>query len=130
MTGVPEWLAPGAKVLVYTANTTVASTRHLKITTVKKLAGKSFTVDDEYEPRFKLADQSGRIQHGGFSSTIRMVVPFESDEARLQLEGLRLYRLQARARNAVETWMRSRNRWNRMAAIEALEAVEVDEVDE
>lgn len=126
MTDTPDWIKPGTKVLIYNPQSRDAASRHLTVALVAKVATQSFTVDNAREPRFKLKNQEARVGEG-WGAFVRRVVPIDSEEAKREIEDLRLHRQRYKARAAVDEWQRKRTRETRLAAIEALEAVEVDE---
>lgn len=120
----PDWLVAGAKVVVF--NDALPSySRNVRVSTIAKVATKSFTVDGE-RVRFSIAKQQ---HHSGnaFLSQTRCVVPFDSDTARAELATARHRQLVFTARDAVQKWERKRTRENRLAAIAALQAIETDE---
>lgn len=125
MTGSLDWITPGAKVVVYTEGG-ISRDENPTVTTIAKVAKKSFTVSKDVEPRFSVDRQESALQ-GGTWGWRRKVVPFDSDEARQMLKREQDRRRIYRARAAVEKWERMRSRENRLAAIAALQAIEVDE---
>lgn len=118
----PEWLVPGAEVVVFTAGSPIP--RNAKRTTIHRVAAQSFTVDGS-DVRFKLTTQEYHQRSGawGFGWT-RRVVPANSIEGRRELAVESEYRLECAARDACETWTRERTRENRLAAIAALQAID------
>lgn len=119
----PDWLKPGAEVVVWTDG---YGRRVLHVTraTVAKVAQKSFTVEgvtDRFDIRTMTAKGGGAWDRG------RSVAPADSDQAKAVLESARHQRLTYKARAAVEAWEKKRTRETRLAAIAALQAVEVDE---
>jgi hypothetical protein len=109
VTDAPEWLVPGAPVVVYNRGGTSTPGNPTK-TKVNKVATKSFTVEGSTE-RFQIRRS-------------RVVAPLDSDEARHELSEARKRKLARLAQHACEQWMRSPGEGNRIAAIEALQAVE------
>lgn len=120
----PTWLVPGAKVVVFN-DTLPGYSRSVRVSTVNKVATKSFTVDGE-QVRFSIGQQKHRTG-SSWTSSARCVVPFDSDAARTELANARARDLTYAARDAVEKWERNRTRENRLAAIAALQAIETDE---
>lgn len=120
-----DWIKPGAAVVLYDTAARRDS-RDVVQTTIKRVAGKSFTVDDRRgEIRFPI-DRLRVRQGGGMlaSSWTRHVVPAGSDTAREVLAEAAMQRAENAARNAVDAWERDRSRENRHAAIAALQALD------
>lgn len=117
----PEWLVPGAPVVLYSEGGT-SSSRGVQTSRVVKVAKQSFTVESEPHRRFRIDTCSSRGP-GTWDAT-RYVVPLDSDRARTELEGARRRLLASKARNAVDEWLSKRTRTTRLAAIAALQAVE------
>lgn len=125
MTESLDWITPGTKVVAYTEGS-ISRDESPTVTTIAKVAKKSFTVAEGREPRFSIDRQESARQGGSWGWT-RKVIPFDSDEARRMLKREHDRRRIYEARVAVEKWERKRSRENRLAAIEALQAIEVDE---
>lgn len=125
MTESADWITKGTKVVVYTEGG-VSRQENPTVTTIEKVAQKSFTVSEEKEPRFSIERRESAMQ-GGAWGWRRKVIPFDSDEARRMLKREQDRLLISKARAAVEKWQRLRSRENRLAAIAALQAIEVDE---
>lgn len=121
----PDWLTPGAKVIVHRTST---GTSRIKVTTIAKIATKSFTVADS-PARYRLSTLD-RHETGTWGAWER-IIPLDSDEGRELLDRERRRRLVVQARNACDRWMVARakgsNRELRLAAIAALQAVEDEE---
>ena len=121
----PNWLKPGAEVIVWSDyhDRKYENVKHLH---VLRVAGKSFTVDDEFEPRFPI--DSFKVYTGTtWNSYYRRVMPADSDQAREIEWTVEQRRRMSAAREAVEKWEHSRTQENRLAAVAALQAIEVDE---
>lgn len=116
-----DWIVAGAEVFVYSVGGMSGLTNSRR-TRIKKVATKSFSVEADNEPRFSVDRQEAR--EGGEWGWTRRVVPIDSATAREVLAQEHTLRVLNRARNAVDTWRRSVNRTNRLAAITALQAVE------
>lgn len=121
-----DWIVPGAKVVCY-YETFGSKPRHVKVTTIARVAKKSFTVEEPGEPRFSLDDQSARVG-GTWDSRTRYCVPYDSEEAQREFAYVRDLRAMGQARAACEAWLRSRTRENRHEAIAALQRVQNDEI--
>lgn len=121
-----DWIVPGAKVVLY-YDTYGDKPRHVKATTIAKVAKKSFTVEEPNEPRFSIETQKA---HGGgtWHSWTRCCVPYDSEEAQREFVYVRDMRYMGVARTACETWLRSRTRENRLAAITALQRIPNDDI--
>lgn len=116
----PEWLVPGAKVVLY--STGGASTpRNVVITTITKVATKSFTVENSTEPRFRIDTLSCR--QGGTWGWTRHVVPADSDEGRAEIAAEQRRRKVLKAEWLCEAWIRLPDEEGRLAAIAALQAL-------
>lgn len=116
----PDWISPGTPVVLY--NTGGASrNRNVVETTIKKVAGKSFTVDAE-DTRFPI--DRLHVSQGGTWGWTREVVPADSVTARHVLAEHRHLLAKNRARRAVDDWSRSPSRETRLAAITALQALD------
>ena len=121
----PDWLKPGAEVVVW-SDYHGDRYRHVKHLRVQRVAGKSFTVDDDREPRFPIDGREARMGTT-WNTYYRRVAPADSDQAR-EIEWMNAQRdKMSRARSAVAAWEHKRTRETRLAAIAALQAVEVDE---
>jgi hypothetical protein len=121
----PDWLKPGAEVVIWTEDNYRRQLRGVTTTTVTKVWAETFTVaagTDTFEIHGLMTKSTAA---NGFR--LAFCAPAGSDEARAVLENLRHQNLSWAARKAVETWDKKRTRENRMAAITALQAVEVDE---
>jgi len=122
----PPWLTEGAEVICYStggAGTPASVVR----TTIRKVAGKSFTVEAEREPRFPLDRLTARCGTG-WSAYTRHVVPLDSDEARGQLAAMALRMAISVADAAYDAWRRSRSPEHLAALIGALREVEQLEI--
>jgi len=121
-TQLPDWLKPGAEVMIWTNNPTrgamiVISSRVLKVWK------KTFSVEhhtDKFEIR-TMRSRTGSAWDPGYCCA-----PADSDQAREILEKARQERLTRTARTAVARWDAMPTRKNRLAAIAALRAVETD----
>lgn len=118
----PDWLVPGAEVVVYSFGG-VTTSSNVKTTTIAKVNKTTFRVADPGEPAFRLSTCSVR-QGGSWSSWIRQVVPADSETARAELAAERRRTQLMDARHAVDAWSQQLNRETRLAAIAALQAVE------
>jgi hypothetical protein len=121
------WVKKGVEVLLY--NDDGREDRGVKKTTIDKVTEHTFTVSDESEPRFRFKlknriDGSYFVRCGGDWGYRRIVVPLDSDKARDELKRLEIRRLNVGAKAAVDLWLRSRVRADRLRAIEALQALE------
>lgn len=116
-----DWIVPGAAVVLYSSG---GPSRNYNPThsRIKKVATKSFSVEDDREPRFDLRSQTAR--QGGSWGWTRHCVPADSPEAAKVLAAVDRGRKANRARGAVDEWIRVRSRDARLAAIAALEAVQ------
>lgn len=121
-TTAPDWLVPGADVLLYT-DARPGDPLDLKQAKVAKVATQSFTVDDKREPRFKL-DTLCAVRPGGLISRVRRVVPLDSDRARQKLREERIRGLTHEADRLYDAWRGTRAAEARRALIEALRAIE------
>lgn len=118
----PEWLTPGAEVVVYNDGPSPA----VRVTTVLKVAKLTFTVKGE-DTRFRVSRQDAR--QGGTWGWIRRCVPVGSDKAAQILDQHRRNKLMTRARAACDDWLRLLDPENLDAAIAALQALKDDEGD-
>lgn len=121
----PSWLTPGAKVIVH--RTSIGTSR-IKVTTIAKIATKSFTVAGS-PARYRI-NTLDRHETGTWGAWER-IIPLDSDEGRKLLDEERRRRLIVLARNACDRWMVARGRGSdpelRWAAIAALQTVEDEE---
>lgn len=100
----PDWLVPGAEVVLYS---TGSDRLHIRRDRVKKVAGQSFTVEGEHEPRFRISRMEASCG-SDWSSYWRRVVPLDSDKARELLAMARRQRLISNVDSAYEDWRRDR----------------------
>lgn len=125
MSGVPEWVKPGTRVVCFSTGGAgvdpVARTA-----TITKVGKMWFSVDHPAEPRYLIDRQRANI--GGTWGETRYAVPADSDTGRRQLDAQRRRNSAARAAKAVRSWLMLQNRRTREAAIAALQAVEDEEV--
>lgn len=119
----PDWLKPGAEVLIW-SDDYGRDVRGVTTTTVTKVWAKTFLVDDHAD-KFEIEGLKSRPK--GTWARPTLCAPVDSDRARTVLEKLRHQNLMWDARMAVEAWGKQRTRENRLAAIAALQAIEVDE---
>lgn len=124
----PDWVKPGAEVVLYTSGNPGAP-RNVVKTTIAKVTPTTFTVAAQDEPRFRF--QSRRftgpgfdVRQGGTWGWRRIVVPLDSEAARNEMARATRVHRESEARTAVEVWQRNRTRDNRLAAIKALGALE------
>jgi hypothetical protein len=117
----PELLVPGTSVLCYTDSSLWWP--DVRQTTIKKVSTRSFTVNDDREPRFPL-DGRGVAQGSGYS--FRHVVLLDSAKARRLLAVALQHQQHNTARDAVDVWLRTSNHTNRQALIAALVAIDKD----
>jgi hypothetical protein len=111
-----NWIKPGAKVLVvYQTNIRVEG---VKVRTVNKVAGKSFTVEGMPE-RFQLSTCKTK----SYAYWHYHALELGSERAMELLDQARKNQLLRRARSAIEKWERQRTRETRLAAIAALQQV-------
>lgn len=103
----PEWLVPGAEVVLYSTGG-AGTPLHVKQSAVFKVAGQSFTVMDAREPRFQIQGMAARCG-SGWSAYTRHVVSLDSDEADEKLAAAREQRLIFNVDSAYETWRRERS---------------------
>lgn len=123
MEDVSDWIKPGAAVVLY--NTGGAGTsRNVTTSAIAKVAAKSFTVESE-ATRFPIDRLA--VSQGGSWGWTRHVVPADSDKALEVLAEDARQRAEARARTAVDQWLRQRTPETRRAAIVALQALEQHE---
>lgn len=113
----PEWLVPGAEVVVVHGH----YGENVNTTTINTIAKRSFTVSGS-DRRFSIDRQEHRPRDV-WSSTWH-VYPVESDEGQEFLAAKHQRRIEREARNACDRWMRNRTRENRLAAIAALQAID------
>lgn len=118
----PEWLVPGAEVVVRTSSSYGGRT-DVRETTIKTVATHSFTINGSTD-RYRVAtqDHHGSGNYGSFSQ----VFPLDSSEARRWLATDRRAKLLAAARDACSLCARGgvTERKHRQAAIAALQAIE------
>lgn len=119
---VPDWIYPGAPVVVY-VDSLRRDSPEPQDTTVEKVAKLSFTIKSHPSDRFKIADQRSR-QGDGWHVWWFVVVPADSEEAAEVKATDERFRRVYKAHVAVEDWQRDRTRGNRLAAIAALQEVE------
>ena len=117
-----DWIKPGTEVVLYNTGGSGTS-RNVRRTTIKKVAAKSFTVSAE-DVRFPVDRLS--VSQGGSWGWTRHVTPADSENARELLAEAARQAADRRARSAVDDWVRSRTKANRLAAIAALQAIEGD----
>ena len=117
----PDWLQPGAKVVAYTTGGS-GTVRNTVITTVDKVATKSFTIVGDPR-RYRIDRMSSSYDKGAWSRT-RHVVPFDTPEGRAEVAAEVARRAIRKAEVACETWMRDRTDEARLAAITALQAIQ------
>ncbi|MGH7743281.1 MAG: hypothetical protein ACREQ5_00465 [Candidatus Dormibacteria bacterium] len=120
----PDWVKPGAEVVLYTSGNPGAP-RNVVKTTIAKVTATTFTVAAEDEPRFRF--QSRRftgpgldVKQGGTWGWRRIVVPLDSEAARHEMARATRVHRESEARTAVAAWQWNRTRDNRLAAIKAL----------
>jgi len=115
-----EWIKPGARVVVFREGS--RGNYNLVVTTINKVATKSFTVHN-VEPRFRLNSQRTAIQGGSWGWTWRCV-PYDSEYAQQILAQRERHVLERKAWDACEAWIKDRTEKNRVAAIAALTKLE------
>lgn len=118
---VPDWLVPGAEVVLYSTGG-AGVPRDVRRDTIAKVTKHSFTVTGEHEPRFRI-DRCSADQGGTWGWT-RHVVPAGSDVARAELAGARHRRLIAKADMAYDAWRHSRDKRSLAALISVLQAID------
>lgn len=113
-----DWIKAGADVVIYrTGRLNPASSA--KLTTIKRVAKQSFTVEDE-DARFRISDQQSKGYGGTWNGWTYVCIPYDSDKAKELLRERRRLHLEYKAREACETWHRDRTEENRLTAVEAL----------
>jgi len=118
----PEWLVPGAKVICHTTGG-AGTFPNVTVTTINRVAGKSFTVTGE-PGRFFIRDLARRTEPGTVWSRTRHVVPFDSDEGRAILVGRARRARVNKAHKACKEWLVQPTIQTRDAAIMTLQAVQ------
>lgn len=99
----PEWLKPGAQVVLWTNGVNPAAS--VTVTRVAKVAPKSFTVEAEGEPRFPIETMRKRVEVGGYAGTaMRHVMSTADPVGRYWLAVLRQSRASYVANAALTTW--------------------------
>lgn len=119
----PEWLIPGAKVIVHRTGTYAS---HIKTTSIAKIETKSFTVEGSpFRYQIRTLD---RHEPGAWGAR-EQVIPVDSDEARKLLSDDHRRKLVRKAQSACDRYrcLSVDNREIRLAAIAALQAVEDEE---
>lgn len=106
-TTAPDWIYPGAEVIVWRDIPGAGMLATYHRTKVAKVAGKSFTVE-KFSDRFQLADLSTRRQGSTWSGWYYRVVPIGSDKHYELRAARKRENIMAAARDAAETWQRSR----------------------
>lgn len=121
---VPDWLVPGARVLLYTVFAGGQTAQVVK-TTVDRVATRSFTVTRDGEPRFPIAELpvANVVDVSDLVVPQRHCVPLDSAEARRMLADDRTRMLIAKADLALSRWQRERTRSARLDLIAALQAI-------
>lgn len=117
----PDWLKEGAAVVV-SGGTVMSGPRVVK-TRIKKVAGQSFTVEAEGEPRFRIRTMQSALQGSTWDSYTREVVPADSPEGQKILAGMRRRNAQRLADREIKEWQKTRDAESLDAAIAALEKV-------
>jgi hypothetical protein len=103
----PEWLIPGAEVVTWYP---FASARHsVKLTKVKSVAGSTFAVEDEREPRYKIDTLDATVGEG-WSRTSKWVAHADSVEGVYWIAVRDVEHYLSRADSATVTWQRERTR--------------------
>jgi hypothetical protein len=116
-----SWIRTGVPVIVYTKNRQLSEARPRK-TTIKRVAGKSFTVEWQ-NLRFN-TERLDTPRSGGSFGWSYSVTPVGSELARDLLAADQVLQAIAHARTAVDRWTKTRSREDRLAAIAALQAIE------
>ena len=116
-----SWIKPGTPVVIYRKNRR-PSEAVLHKTSIKRVAGKSFTVEWQ-DIRFN-TERLESPRFGGSFGWSYGVTPAGSELARDLLAADQVLRVAAHARSAVDRWKKTRTREDRLAAIDALQAIE------
>jgi hypothetical protein len=103
----PDWLVPGAEVVTWYPHARPSSSP--KLTRVKSVAGFSFAVEDEREPRFKI-DSMDAYEGEGWSRTTKRVAHAESVEGVYWIAVRDVEEYLHRADSATVTWQKERTR--------------------
>ena len=119
----PDWLIPGAEVVLYSVGN-INQSPHVVKTRVKKVATQSFTVEREQEPRFRIKTMSAECGYS-WSSYTRKVLRSNSTEGQAKLREARGRRLESTADMAYAAWQNSRSAEHLSALIGALRDVEL-----
>jgi hypothetical protein len=120
----PDWVQPGAEVICWTENRDDSC---IALTTVKKVAGQSFSVQDEREPRFPFTLEVIQDRPIWYSPR-RCVAERHSPEAIVVIAKARRKRAVNLALASVEEWKRTHSVEARKQAIVALQTL--DELEE
>lgn len=119
----PEWLVPGASVVVYKIGGRPGNGEYARRDTVKTVGKVWFTLTDERDnTRYRVRDQEIRTGSGWEVASLR-VVPLDSDEARTALARRAQHRRNLRGVLAVEAWQKDPSAEHLTAAIDALIAI-------
>jgi hypothetical protein len=101
----PDWLKPGAEVVTWYPFSRM--TYGVKVDKVKTVAGQSFALEDEREPRYRIRDleaQTGR----GYDRTTKRVAHVDSPEGVYWLLERDVNDYRQRADSLTVTWQRER----------------------
>lgn len=103
----PEWLVPGAEVVTWYPH--ARRTHAPKVTKVKSVAGFTFAVEDEREPRYKIDTMDAMVGEG-WSRTSKRVAHVESVEGVYWVAVRDVEDYLSRADSATVTWQKERTR--------------------
>jgi len=117
-----SWIKPGTLVVIYRKHRSLSEAMPIE-TSIKRVAGKSFTVDWQ-DIRFNTERLESPRFGGSFGGWSYSVTPVDSELACDLLAADQVLRVAAHARSAVDQWTKTRSREDRLAAIDALQASE------
>jgi hypothetical protein len=115
----PEWLIPGADVVVYRIGGEPGIGAYARRDTVKTVGKAWFTLTGEHDrTRYSIVSQEANS-----GLTILRVVPLGSSEAHVAALRYKIDRCQRRGELAVYAWQQNRNADTLQAAIDALTTI-------
>lgn len=125
MSSTPDWLAPGSRVVCYSTGG-AGTTDSVRVTTIKRVNAKTFSVEASSEPKFPVEPDSlyghgKRI--GGTWGYVRHCVSADSQEGKRQIRGMQYRNAIRDVDDVYKTWRQTRSDVDREALIRALEVV-------